>query len=125
MPTLRRPRLRSTALSGAFFFLGVFSLYCAGHCASVFLDDSGETITVAAGLGVGHPPGYPLHSLLAHLAVQCWPWGGPAEAVNLLAAFCATLALTLLAGLAGTWAQERQAGRAGTALALLPCVLMA
>lgn len=76
---------RRKALAGALFFLCAFALYAATHVASLYLDDSGETITVGALLGVGHPPGYPLHTLIAHLA-SLLPLGGPAETINLLGA---------------------------------------
>ena len=91
MLTPGRLSLRSHALAGAFFFLTTFALYCSTHCASLYLDDSGETVTVAALLGIGHPPGYPLHSLLAHLATAL-PLGSPLEGVNLLAGLCAAAA---------------------------------
>jgi hypothetical protein len=38
---------------------------------TVTLTDSGELIVAAYGLGVAHPPGFPLWVMLAHLAVAC------------------------------------------------------
>jgi tetratricopeptide (TPR) repeat protein len=88
-----RLSLRVGAPAGAFLFLALFALYVATHGASPYLDDSAETATVAALLGIGHPPGYPFHTLLAHLTCLA-PLGSPAEAVNLLAALLAALCAT-------------------------------
>jgi tetratricopeptide (TPR) repeat protein len=97
--------LRASAPAGALFFLALFFLYLRTHVADLYLDDSGESVTTAALLGLGHPPGYPFHTLLAHLACLL-PMGSPAEPVNLLAcglsAACATaLFLALLAQAGG------------------------
>ncbi|KAG7466440.1 hypothetical protein MATL_G00164760 [Megalops atlanticus] len=46
--------------------------------------DSGELITAACELGVAHPPGYPLFTLLSCLAVVLLPLGSPAHSVNLM-----------------------------------------
>ncbi len=55
-------------------------------------DDSGETIASAHLLGVSHPPGYPLHALIGHLALWL-PVGSMAFRLNLFSAFCALAAL--------------------------------
>lgn len=57
--------------------------------------DSGELIAVGATLGIAHPPGYPLYTLLAH-AFTWLPFGGVAWRVNLLSAVCAALAAGLV-----------------------------
>ncbi|MET0553159.1 MAG: DUF2723 domain-containing protein [Vicinamibacteria bacterium] len=57
--------------------------------------DSGELVTAAATLGVAHPPGYPLYTLLAH-AFTWLPFGGVALRVNLLSAVCGALAAALV-----------------------------
>lgn len=80
-----RLSLRGKALTGALFFLCAFALFSATHVASLYLDDSGETVTVAASLGIGHPPGYPLHTLLGRLATLL-PLGPASEPANLLGA---------------------------------------
>lgn len=114
--------LRGRALSGAFLFLSAFALYTATHVASLYLDDSGETVTVGSVLGIGHPPGYPLQILLAHMA--SWlPLGGPAETINLLAALlaslCACAVFLLLLDLANGLSKT-----AALAVALAPAVLL-
>ncbi|XP_023149470.2 transmembrane protein 260 isoform X1 [Amphiprion ocellaris] len=62
--------------------------------------DSGELITTACELGVAHPPGYPLFTLLARLAMCLLPSLSPAHSVNLMssllgAAACGGLCITV------------------------------
>uniref|UniRef100_A0A3Q3IUL5 Transmembrane protein 260 n=1 Tax=Monopterus albus TaxID=43700 RepID=A0A3Q3IUL5_MONAL len=61
---------------------------------------TGELITTACELGVAHPPGYPLFTLLARLAMCLLPWLSPAHSVNLMssllgAAACGALCMTV------------------------------
>ncbi|XP_005724088.1 transmembrane protein 260 isoform X1 [Pundamilia nyererei] len=62
--------------------------------------DSGELITTACELGVAHPPGYPLFTLLAHMAMHLLPSLSPAHSVNLMssllgAAACGGFCITV------------------------------
>ena len=57
--------------------------------------DGGDLITAAWTLGVPHPPGYPLYTLLAWLFTRL-PVGTIAYRVNLLSAVCAAGAVTLV-----------------------------
>ncbi|XP_014842556.1 PREDICTED: transmembrane protein 260 isoform X1 [Poecilia mexicana] len=62
--------------------------------------DSGELITTACELGVAHPPGYPVFTLLARLSMYLLPWLSPAHSVNLMcsllgAAACGCFTLTV------------------------------
>ncbi|XP_059210076.1 transmembrane protein 260 [Centropristis striata] len=62
--------------------------------------DSGELITTACELGVAHPPGYPVFTLLARLAMCLLPSLSPAHSVNLMssllgAAACGALCITV------------------------------
>ncbi|XP_047467991.1 transmembrane protein 260 isoform X2 [Mugil cephalus] len=62
--------------------------------------DSGELITTACELGVAHPPGYPLFTLLSRLAICLLPSLSPAHSVNLMcsilgAAACGGLCITV------------------------------
>lgn len=62
--------------------------------------DSGELITTACELGVAHPPGYPLFTLLAHMAMRLLPSLSPAHSVNLMssllgAAACGGFCITV------------------------------
>nr|XP_028586377.1 transmembrane protein 260 isoform X3 [Podarcis muralis] len=65
---------------------GVAALYVAALPLAVPGGDSGELITAAYELGVAHPPGYPLFTLLAKLAIELLPFGSVAFRVNLLCA---------------------------------------
>jgi len=78
--------------------------YVLTQAPTVTLEDSGELVTAAAYLGVPHPPGYPLWSILAWLFTRIFSfvrYGGypnPAWAVNCMsgvfgALCCATVAL--------------------------------
>ncbi|XP_055572466.1 transmembrane protein 260 isoform X1 [Falco cherrug] len=58
--------------------------------------DAGELITAAYELGVAHPPGYPLFTLLAKVATGLLPIGSPAYRVNLLCGLLGAAAASLL-----------------------------
>src|SRR5437762_3568284 len=64
-----------------------FAVYVSTLHPTVAGGDSGELTVVAATLGVAHPPGYPLHTLLAKLFTFI-PHGSIAWRVNLLSAAC-------------------------------------
>ncbi len=72
--------------------VGFFLLYVFTLAPDVLAADSGELQVVAAQLGVAHPPGFPLYTLVAHLFVRLLPFVSPAYAVNLFSA--ATSAVT-------------------------------
>lgn len=57
--------------------------------------DSGEFITAAYVLGVPHPPGYPLFTMLGHLFTKL-PWGTIAWRVNLMSAIFHSLTVVLV-----------------------------
>ena len=85
-------------------------LFVATICPTVAFGDSGELIAAAAGLGVAHPPGYPLYTLLAWLALQI-PLGQPALSVNLLSALFGALTCGAVA-----WFIRRATGSAVAAV---------
>ncbi|PYK27649.1 MAG: hypothetical protein DME59_04190 [Verrucomicrobia bacterium] len=62
---------------------------------TVTLVDSGELIVAAHGLGVAHPPGFPLWVILAHLA-SLLPFGNVAARINFSSAVFASLACAML-----------------------------
>ena len=64
------------------------ALYIATLAPSVQPADAGEFQLVAAVLGIAHPPGYPLYTLLGR-AFTLLPLGDAAWRVNLFAAVCA------------------------------------
>lgn len=85
---LLRPAFPWAVVVGVGFFL----LYVFTLAPDVLAADSGELQVVAAQLGVAHPPGFPLYTLVAHLFVRLLPFVSPAYAVNLFSA--ATSAVT-------------------------------
>lgn len=70
-----------------------FLLYLRTLAPDILAADSGEFQLVAANLGVAHPPGFPLYTMLAHLMTRL-PLGPTAAfRVNLFSAVTSTLAL--------------------------------
>ena len=76
-------------------FLTTLLLYGWTLAPTFTLVDSGELIVVAHGLGVAHPPGFPLWIILAHLA-SLVPLGNVAVRVNFASALFAALASAML-----------------------------
>ncbi|NXN50431.1 TM260 protein, partial [Rynchops niger] len=74
----------------------VAALYTATLPPALPGGDAGELITAAYELGVAHPPGYPLFTLLAKLATRLLPVGSPAFRVNLLCSFLGAAAASCL-----------------------------
>lgn len=95
---------------GAGLGLAFLILYLTTLCPGVFWYDSAEYATAAAVLGIPHPPGYPLYTLIGH--VFTWLPLEPATAVNLMSAVFAALAVGLSYGLL----RELGAGRLGAAV---------
>jgi hypothetical protein len=73
--------------------------------------DSGEFQLVSAVLGIAHPPGYPLYTLLGKAAMLLLPVRDAAYRLNLLSALLSAGTLTLLARTV-----RRQTGSAAAAL---------
>jgi hypothetical protein len=82
-------------VSAAAVFLIALLLFSWTLAPTVTLTDSGELIVAAQGLGVAHPPGFPLWVMLAHVAALM-PWGNVAVRINLSSAFFAALACGML-----------------------------
>ena len=76
-------------------FVATLLLYSWTLAPTVTLTDSGELIVVARGLGVAHPPGFPLWIVLAHLA-SLVPLGNVAVRINFASALFAALASAML-----------------------------
>ena len=100
------------AVAAAIFLLSL-ALYVLTMAPSVVAGDGGEMQTVSAVLGVAHPTGYPLFTLLGWLFTHLPLGGDPAYRVTLLSAVAAagTVAcLYLLAPRAGGQAPGGAAG---------------
>ncbi len=70
-----------------------FAGYWYTLAPSVTLEDAGGFLTVACNLGVPHPPGYPVWTILAWIWQWMIPFGSVAWRVNLMSAFFGALAV--------------------------------
>src|SRR5438105_11602897 len=89
------PSGRAEMLCAAIVFVAALLLYSWTLAPTVTLVDSGELIVAAHGLGVAHPPGFPLWVMLAHLA-SLVPLGSVALRINFSSALFAALASAML-----------------------------
>lgn len=83
-------------LLGLLVFLISFTVYLLTLCPTVYVGDSGELIAAAYTLGIPHPPGYPLFTILGKIFITLIPIGSIAYRVNLLSAFFASATVTML-----------------------------
>ena len=86
---------RYTKFLPLLIFLNAASWYLKNLAPTIFGGDSPELITAGYHLGVAHPTGYPLITLLFKLA-QTIPLGSIAWRTNLFNSFLAALIITLL-----------------------------
>ncbi len=91
------PSRRHTALSATALFI----FYVATMSRSVSLYDSPELALVAEQLGLGHPLGQPLHTLLGALVARL-PGVDPLIALNGLSALAGALTVIVATSVAGT-----------------------
>ena len=89
------PSSAAELLCAGAVFLVALLLYSRTLAPTVTLVDSGELILVAQGLGVAHPPGFPLWVILAHVA-SLVPFGNVAVRINFSSAIFAALACSML-----------------------------
>ena len=82
-------RLDLGALAAA--TLGPLALYAATLPRTVVLEDDGLFLLAGAHLGVAHPPGYPIYTLVVHLFTLL-PFGDPAVLGHLSSAVLGALA---------------------------------
>src|SRR4029450_8246801 len=88
-------RITSVEFSAGTVFLLALILYSWTLAPTVTLTDSGELIVVAQWLGIAHPPGVPLWTILAHLASRV-PFGNVAVRINFSSALFAAVACAML-----------------------------
>src|SRR5258708_1288220 len=92
-----------------YLFFGFFALYLhslAPHLAAY--RDAGEMASLLATLGIAHPPGYPLYTILGRWMLWI-PLGNPVYRANLFSAVCAALALIVLYRVLRKWIQPAPA----------------
>lgn len=82
---MENPSVKRLALEYLPLGLFCFLIYFLTVCRTVPGGDSGELITVSARLGLAHPPGYPLYTMLGHLSTYI-PFGSVAARVNFMSA---------------------------------------
>jgi hypothetical protein len=77
-------------------FSSTLLVYSWTLCPTVAGGDSGELVVAACTMGIPHPPGYPLHTMLGYLFFCFLPTGSPAARVNYLSSICSAIASTLI-----------------------------
>lgn len=85
-------RFSDSAAAGAAALLA-FALYRASLAPDLGTIDSGELAAVCVNLGIAHPTGYPLYTLLGRLFVLILPAGAEIFRLNLLSALCSAAAV--------------------------------
>jgi len=94
-PTVSPVRLKTQWHHLVVVFVALFSLYSYSAPRTVTLEDDGLFIMTSYFVGIDHPPGYPLHTLLGKLFTLL-PVGSVAFRVHLLSAFFGALTCVVL-----------------------------
>ena len=106
-------------MGGIALFLAVFFLALRTACPTVAFDDTGESCLAALTLGVPHPPGYPVFTLLTSLWARI-PLGSVAFRLNIfssvLAGIAAVLAYSVFVRMGG---KGKYSGMLGAFLAVM------
>jgi Protein of unknown function (DUF2723) len=89
------PLTRGDVAVGAAAAIGIGVVYAVSAARDIVLGDTPELITAAVTLGVPHPPGYPLFTMVAHL-FSVLLIGPVAFRVNLLAVACGAATATIV-----------------------------
>ena len=85
--------LMLSRVSGLFIVASFLFLYVFTLPPGVLTADNAEFQLIATNLGVAHPPGFPLYTLLAHLATWLPIGASPAYRINLFSVVTSTLTL--------------------------------
>lgn len=98
-----RPSLFTSGSSGR-LWLGIlaavtFLLYLLTLCPTVYLGDAGELTVAGMQLGIPHPPGYPLSTLLMYFNMKILPMASFAFRANMMSALASIFAVLFLAKL--------------------------
>lgn len=91
------PPGRPSSLQAAFVFATVLSVYVSTVYPSVTGGDSGELIVTTCTLGIAHPPGYPLYTMLGALWSAAMPLGHRAYRMNVLSCVLGAAAAAAIA----------------------------
>jgi hypothetical protein len=105
----RQSPSRSDRLTPAALAVLSGALFASTHSAAIQVADSGELVAAACNLGVAHPPGYPLYTLLGHLACKL-PFSTAAGRVGLVSVLAGVLAVLAMYGIVRRLTKSRWAG---------------
>ena len=94
MSMLDRENVRTLAWASGVFLL-VAILYLLTAARDIVAGDTPELIIAAATLGVAHPPGYPLFTMLGHL-FSLLPFGSIPFRITLLSVLCDALTAAIV-----------------------------
>ena len=106
------------AIAFAVLAFALYAMTAAPSVATVF-DDSLEFQVVLPTLGIAHPSGYPLYTLLGFLVSRLAPWRDPAGGANLFSALAAAAAV----GMFFLVARHVAGSRAAAAIATIALML--
>lgn len=98
-------------------FTGSLALFITYLSRGIYGADSGDMVTAAFTLGVPHPPGYPLYTMLGWLFSRL-PWQTPAWRIGLISAL-SHAAVTVIVYAIVTGLTKRRLAGIGAALVLL------
>jgi len=87
--------MKKLKLIGVLPFIVPLIFYLLTICSTLYIGDDGEIISAAYTLGIPHPPGYPLHTLLGKIFTYL-PFSNIAYRVNLLSTFFGSLTVLML-----------------------------
>ena len=93
-----RPFPRASLWWPISLFVITLAVYLSTLASGLVRGDGGELQYTLATLGVAHPTGYPLYSLLGWLWTKILPFGPVAWRVNLISAICGAAAVALVYG---------------------------
>jgi hypothetical protein len=97
---LERARASKPLLAGLVVAIPTFVLYWRTLMPDVGFWDTAEFQAIGPVLGIAHPTGYPLYTMLAWVAsVVLQPFGNEALRANLMSAICVAIAVGIVAAL--------------------------
>ncbi len=105
---MHAPSGRWQVLADGGLFALTLTLYAATAAPDILPADAGEFQLTGALLGVPHPPGYPLYTLVSHLFIRLTSFlgGTPAYRLNLMSGLLAAGAVVLTARATRCWAEH-------------------
>jgi len=88
--------MKQSIVLSLLIFLSAFAFYTFTSYPDIAAyRDTGELVTVSNILGVAHPTGYPLYTILGYIFQKAIPFGTPAYRQNIMSGFFSALTLAL------------------------------